>query len=541
MQQLYSSEDIELVKKNWEKIMVEVQEERYLVLEPSYEESIEIHKIVLDFVKNYKRKIYGGFALHLLFGEFEKIYGDKKIPDVDIYSFDPLNDIVILCDILYEKGYKYILGREAIHKETYSLVVNSQTYCDITYVPKNIFARMPFLSKNDFQIIHPFFMTIDYLRMISDPCISYWRFGDDLKGLKRLHVLQKHYPLTYNKTDLSKQYYKIDSDIHNCIYKFMSHNKTTIIIGLYAYNYFLYFSGLLKDTTTLSIIDIPFYEFISVNYREDCLLLIEYLQSTISDITYKEYYPFFQYTDFSVNIYYKDKLIVKIYGNNNKRIPFIETDLCNFYTKKRNAGIQIKIGTFSVVLLYGYIKMYWERTNNNTIEQTNYYAFITQLISMRNYYFKKNDKTIFDDTLFKDFVVQGIGYTIQPEREKTIMIDEKKKQHKRYMFRYEPVYVVSETPTKISFIFSNTSGNEITNTRLLKLSSVVDPVSDEIDDDIIKDDDCNFIVGEIIDDIVETISDKSNIKQSIYSILSKKMTVEDIDEIYDDLFKLIGK
>ena len=179
---------------------------------------------------------------------------------------------------------------------------------------------------------------------------------------------------------------------------FISQNKTTILIGLYAYNYFLYISGLHKEeSSSFSLIDIPFYEIISVNYREDCLYLIEFLQSNMSDITYKEFYPFFQYTDFSVNIYYKNSLIIKIYGNNNKRIPFIESDLCNFYTKKKNSKLQIKLGTFSIVLLYGYIKMYWERANNNTFEQTNYYAFITQLISIRNYYLKKNKKNLVMD------------------------------------------------------------------------------------------------------------------------------------------------
>jgi len=536
--QLYSSEDVDLIKSNWKKIMDDVQTERYLVLEPSYEESMDIHEIVLDYAKMNMRKIYGGYALHLLYGEKETIYDTKKIPDIDIYSFDPLNDITTLCNILYEKGYKYVLGREAIHKETYSLVVNSQIYCDITYVPKNIYVKLPFLTKYDFQIVHPFFMTIDYLRMISDPCISYWRFDNDLKGLKRLQLLQRFCPMTYNETKLHTRYYKTDDDVHKCIYSYITQQKSIIMIGLYAFNYFLYVSGLSKDTTKFSLIDIPYYEFISVDYRNDALKLIDFLQSSIEDITYKEFYPFFQYTDFSVNIYHKNKLIVKIYGNNNKRIPFIETSLCNFFTKKKNAEKTIKLGSFSTVLLYGYIKLYWERTNGNKEEQINYYAFVTQLVSIRNYYLKNNKKTILDDTLFRDFIVQGIGYTIQPEREKTIMIDEKKRLKKRYMFRYEPHYIIGEDdkPSRITFSFSNTSGNEITNAKLLKLSPQLITESVDEDEDVVTD-----VIGNIVDDIVEDIIEKSDIKQSIYSVLLKKMSIDDINEIYDELFKTMTK
>ena len=44
-----------------------------------------------------------------------------------------------ICNKLHEKGFKYVEGKEAIHKETYKVFANLENVCDISYVPKNIY------------------------------------------------------------------------------------------------------------------------------------------------------------------------------------------------------------------------------------------------------------------------------------------------------------------------------------------------------------------------------------------------------------------
>ena len=97
------------------------------------------------------------------------------------YTSKQVDSCAELCNILFDKGFKYVVGKDAIHKETYKLTVNLIDYCDITYVPKNIYNRMPFKEINGFNLIEPSFMTIDYLRMLSDPINSYWRIEKSFK------------------------------------------------------------------------------------------------------------------------------------------------------------------------------------------------------------------------------------------------------------------------------------------------------------------------------------------------------------------------
>ena len=38
------------------------------------------------------------------------------------------------------------MSKEAIHKATYKLYVNHQAYCDISYVPMNIYKKIPYIN-----------------------------------------------------------------------------------------------------------------------------------------------------------------------------------------------------------------------------------------------------------------------------------------------------------------------------------------------------------------------------------------------------------
>ncbi|AYV78950.1 MAG: hypothetical protein Edafosvirus58_1, partial [Edafosvirus sp.] len=99
-----------------------------------------------------------------------------------------------------------------------------------------------------------------------------------------------------------------------------------------------------------------------------------------------------------------------------------------------------------------------------------YFAFCSHLIEMRNYYLEKNKKTIFDNTLFQEFVIDCIGKTMMPAHERQLLIEERKKKNKPYTFRYEP----SDKNKDISasnYVFANSSGNAINNPKNLKLSA----------------------------------------------------------------------
>ena len=85
-----------------------------------------MYDIIKLYIKEKKRKVYGGFGLNMLLVDKNPkyaLYDDSDVPDIDFYSPEPLVDLVILCDKIFEAGFKPVIGQEAMHKETYSIFV----------------------------------------------------------------------------------------------------------------------------------------------------------------------------------------------------------------------------------------------------------------------------------------------------------------------------------------------------------------------------------------------------------------------------------
>lgn len=479
---LYKQGDIELLAENWSNIMAEAEKERLAVLEPTLEEMKDVHEIILEFVRANKRKIYGGFALNLLVKDKDKkdaIYKDNKIPDIDFYSPDPIGDLMKLCNILHQKGYKSVTGREAMHQETYSLSVNYMTYCDLSYVPRNIYNKMPFIEANNLILIHPHFMFIDYLRMMTDPLISYWRFEGDLKSYRRFFLLQKHYLFPKAKTEIKiKEKTPTLQTALSMVFQFLLNRNSIIVTGLYAYNYYLYESKILdsKESSNMSLIQVPYYEFISSDYRTDFFALINHLKSNViipqDKLTSTEFYPFFQFTGHSVEIYLDSQLICRIYNNNKKCFPYLDLPAIKFNTVENSVEKHkkhtVRMGTFPITLLYSLISIMRARTNDNINDKNLYYQVVGNLLESRSFYFDKYKKNYLDDTPFREFVVKCIGETIQPERQRRLLIESRKKKNKRYTFTYEPENGVKEPAT--NYEFANSSGNQINNPKNLRLT-----------------------------------------------------------------------
>jgi hypothetical protein len=472
---LYSQSDIKLLGDNINEINDRIERKQLELYEPSKDERVKVTDLILDFIKRNKRKVYGGFALNKLVinkNKDDAIYKDFQTPDVDFYSPQPIEDLIQLCNELSDSGLKRVMGREGKHKDTYNIFVNFQLYCDISYVPKNIYNRMPFVEIDKINYIHPYFMVIDYLRMITDPLASYWRIE---KSLKRMILLQKHYPLP----NVDKPIQVIDStpDLDRAsgfINKYLINRKSIINIGFYAYNYFVTKSE--TKNKNIKPLPVPFYEFISTDYKKDFDDLIEILTKEMpgSKIEHKEYFPFFQFTGYSVEILLDGDVVAVIYSHNGKCLPFQSID--GYETNGK-----VIIGTFSLTLLYLQIMTMKYRTIEDKAMTTVYMTLISHLIKIKQEYLKNNNKSIFDKTPFQDFIVDCIGTGIHPDREILLRYEERRGKGKKSFFQYDPSK--DNRSPDISYVFGNYSGNEIKNTKNLKLMD--EPLSiDQIVEDV---------------------------------------------------------
>ena len=96
---LYKENDILLLKDNINNILEEVEDKKRVLIEPFGSEIKEVNSIIIQFIKERKRKIYGGYAINLLIKQKnpeKAIYKEKEYPDIDFYSPEPINDLIDL-------------------------------------------------------------------------------------------------------------------------------------------------------------------------------------------------------------------------------------------------------------------------------------------------------------------------------------------------------------------------------------------------------------------------------------------------------------
>jgi hypothetical protein len=168
--------------------------------------------IALGLVKKYvcknKLLIVGGmaidFALRL---KGEKLYEDDILPDYDFYSPNYNTDAYHIAEKLKKAGLENISVINANHVSTMRVRVNYTVVADVTYMPKNIFDKLPFLVYRDIRIIHPHFQLIDQHRALSYPyenppweVITHrWE-----KDAARYDLLYEYYPLKSKDFEVSK-------------------------------------------------------------------------------------------------------------------------------------------------------------------------------------------------------------------------------------------------------------------------------------------------------------------------------------------------
>jgi hypothetical protein len=496
---LYEDNDIDTLKQNIENIINEAEKFKTenLKLAMTSKEKAEVQKVILDYLKENHRKIYGGFALNMfMMSEHpdDVFYKGEKLQtaDIDFYSPDPINDLIKICNVLFKQGYRMVSTTEGFHEETYKLFVDGVNIADSTYVPNNIYKKMPFNEINGFFVTSPSFMMIDYLRMFSDPILSYWRMTDDLKAFRRFRLIEKHYPIRIvdKRLELNKPSDTGEIALTDT-FNFICDHPSCIALGFYAYNCYLSESDIMKLSNPKSkkyrLLKVPYYEILSTNYIEDAQELVKKLKSNIvlRDVNYIEFYPFFQFTGFSVEIYVGDELIAVMYHNNKKCYPYREIKGAMNYNKNEQTTKTIKISTFTTTLLYGLINLIIGRTNGMKDVVNLYNIFNSHLVEMRKYYFDKNKKTFLDDTLFKDFTVPCIGHTLTALQEKQRKINDRKKKGKRLTFSYYPDQELQEFEN--TWIFPNSSGNQIHNPKNFKLTgSLIE--TDSVDEEEEKED-----------------------------------------------------
>jgi hypothetical protein len=459
--ELYRDIDVQAITDNLDKIINSANEVRNKILEPTLEECNKFKEVIKKYIFDKKRIIYGGTAYDEIIknkNKEDRIYSDSDCKDIEFYTPKPIEDLVELCNILHEKKFKYVIGKQAAHAETYTIFVNFLAICDISYMSLNIYLNMPTLNINGFEYSHPTWILVDIFRQYNDPIISYWRLKD--KTFCRANRLLKNFPL-----ELSNEEYKVHEkmgDEKKNILNNIIRIETIIFVGTVAENYYITRSKKI-DSTTL--------ECYSTNYKEDIKIINNIIKNVLNNrynnIQINIYRPFFQFRDEWVEFIIDNTVLIKVYKSNNKCIPYntlyIQNNEINkiqiggFLKKSTNEEINIKIGTFIFLLNHVLIERQYLYVNRNK----NYKGkecIMLKLLEARNDYLNKNAITVMDNSPYKEFIVQCIGKTIDQGREFRLKIEKRKGTGVRLVFSYDPS--IQQDNFKIpEYKFNNTSGN----------------------------------------------------------------------------------
>ncbi len=439
---MYRSEDFDLILdklNNIEKNALKYYQDNYQ--EPTKEEYDNVINDIKKFIKKEGLIIYGGYAQNKLIGiknSKDEFYDETDRPDLEVYSPDPIGVAMKLSDILFEKGYKYVVCEEGVHNETYKIFVNFLNFSDISYMDPYVFENCPYVLVDGLKLTSPHFMQVDAYRVYADLLTSNFRLT---KTFRRMNTLMNYYPFD-EKNEYNQLTFKSspkEKEVLRYIRKHIIHDSKLVVVGQYAYN------NLVKKVDSKYEIEVQFYQLISDNFRKDFDTILNKLKTVYGkQISYKLYYPFFQFLDERVEILYNNKVILKLYGNNNRCIVY------RYSEKKRTY-----FGTYTLIFLHLLIDFNHAKIDKDIEAEKNYIGLLVRLNKIRNEYLEKNKLTVLDESPFTEFSFKCFGTPVDPIRSARLKMVENKDAGKKVKFRYNPNGKPGKVPL---FKFKNYSG-----------------------------------------------------------------------------------
>lgn len=137
---------------------------------PNRDKIQRAYDIVRQFIISRKRILTGGMAIdYALRAKGSKLYTSDKI-DYDFFSPEFHKDAYALTDIIAGNSKNtsaHAIG--AMHITTMRVRYRFMVVADITYIPPDIYAKIPTINYQDIIIVHPCFQIIDQNLSLSRP------------------------------------------------------------------------------------------------------------------------------------------------------------------------------------------------------------------------------------------------------------------------------------------------------------------------------------------------------------------------------------
>lgn len=476
-QDYYVPGDYEQVMQRLPDLIDEAKRRALDIVEPTIHEKRQVMAVIKDFIRERERRIYGGTAMDMALKSVDPtagIYDDTLFADIEFYSPDPVSDLRDLSLLLHDKNFKYVKAREAQHEETYSIFVNFQGYCDITYMPTRIYYKVKTIQIDGIYYVHPHFIFIDQLRIFSQPLTAADQRWE--KTFNRCFRILKYFPLEMFVNTVNLSISPEIKDLIPILRQDLLSNpafyEDVLITGFMAYNFFVKHAARSVDVeqqsrTTYSennvlnlICDVPYVEVVSVSYAKSAELAYAFLKSVVKDpakLTITELHPFFQFIGRTLIFNYDGRPLLKIFDGEGYCIPKIKTSANYMYV------------SYQYELMFLMIMRFKAFVDEDAQMYKNYRVIVSNLIDVRNIYLQETGKPVINDSVFSEFRISCAGITSTPMRQSQLRGLEKLRHGKAVIYRFEPEAFRKMTPeaqekaieASKKFQFQNSSGNII--------------------------------------------------------------------------------
>jgi hypothetical protein len=348
---------------------------------------------VENFIRNKKLICYGGTAINNILPKQDQFYNkDIEIPDYDFYSSNALNDAKELTDIYVKEGFIEVEAKSGQHYGTFKVFVNFIPVADITLLPKELFNA---IKKEAIKISGILYAPANLLRMgmyleLSRPAgdVSRWE-----KVLKRLTLLNKHYPLNANECNHIDFQRKMGNDenvdkIYDTVQQTLV-DQGVVFFGGYALSIY---SQHMPQNLRGQLLKIPDFDVLS----EDPTVTAQIIKERLNDMDVK-----------NVKIIKRPsigEIIAPHYEIRvgNDTVVFIYDPLaCHSYNIIKEKGYDVKVATIDTMLSFYLAFLYADRP----------YYDKNRILCMSKYLFEVQEKNrLAQKGVLKRFSINCMGH-----------------------------------------------------------------------------------------------------------------------------------
>ena len=383
----------------------------------------KIITIVETFIRKNKLIIYGGTAINDILPKHDHFYDyNYELPDYDFFSMESLDHAKKLADLYVKNGFDNVEAKAGVHFGTYKVYVNNIGVADITYLHPELYKSLmkDIIHKKKLLYAPANFLRQSMYLELSRPNgdISRWE-----KILKRLTLLNKHYPLKLHKcTNVQRKMVSTTVQDEKKIFNLVKTcfvNDDLIFIGGYA-------NALYSKYSPINILkSLPDFDVLSMDPMKTCNNVKLQLEKNGFPCTINTYPPIGELIEehYSIQI-------------NNDYVAFVyKPNACHSYNEITIHGDKIKVGTIDTLLIFYIAFMYADRE----------YYHINRLLCLSTMLFNiQQQNRLKQSGLLKRFSINCYGnqHTLSDIRneklQKRIELSKNSSEYEKWFLNYIP-------------------------------------------------------------------------------------------------------